>query len=107
MQLTLLSITKLKKLIHAHDAVRTETTTTTTIMKQFSLIDGKPNPKLSQLPIRSKANIIVSQGELMVKTASQLEARENASDRVGIGFGFAFDWLSKRCDFSRPFTEQR
>ena len=107
MQLTLLSITKLKKLIHAHDAVRTETTPTTTIMKQFSLIDGKPNPKLSQLPIRSKANIIVSQGELMVKTASQLEARENASDRVGIGFGFAFDWLSKRCDFSRPITEQR
>ena len=43
----------------------------------------------------------------MVKTASQLEARENASDRVGISFGFAFDWLSKRCDFSRPFTEQR
>ena len=107
MQLTLLSITKLKKLIHAHDAVRTETTTTTTIMKQFSLIDGKPNPKLSQLPSRSKANIIVSQGELMVKTASQLEARENASDRVGISFGFAFDWLSKRCDFSRPITEQR
>ena len=107
MQLTLLSITKLKKLIHAHDAVRTETTTTTTIMKQFSLIDGKLNPKLSQLPIRSKANIIVSQGELLVKTASQLEARENTSDRVGIGFGFAFDWLSKRCDFSRPITEQR
>ena len=107
MQLTLLSITKLKKLIHAHDAVRTETTTTTTIMKQFSLIDRKPNPKLSQLPIRSKANIIVSQGELMVKTASQVEARENASDRVGIGFGFVFDWLSKRCDFSRPITEQR
>ena len=34
----------------------------------------------------------------MVKTASQLEARENASDRVGISFGFAFDWLSKRCE---------
>ena len=36
MQLTLLSITKLKKLIHAHGAVRTETTTTA-MMEQFSI----------------------------------------------------------------------
>ena len=44
MQLTLLSIIKLKKLIHAYDAVRTETTTTT-MMEHFRLSDGKPNPK--------------------------------------------------------------
>ena len=44
MQLTLLSITKLKKLIHAYDALRTETTTTT-MTEYFRLSDGKSNPK--------------------------------------------------------------
>ena len=34
-------------------------------------------------------------------------ARENASDRVAIGFSFAFDWLRGWREFSRPITERR
>ena len=42
-----------------------------------------------------------------VKTGNLLEARENASDHVGIGLGFAFDWLKWRREFSRQITAQR
>ena len=40
------------------------------------------------------------------KTGNLLEARENASDRMEIGFSFVFDWLRLWHRFSGPITEQ-
>ena len=34
-----------------------------------------------------------NQRELKVKTGNLLEARENVSDHIRIGFSFVFDWL--------------
>ena len=36
---------------------------------------------------------MINQWELKEKTSNLLEARENASDQYGVGFGLAFDWL--------------
>ena len=41
-----------------------------------------------------------------MKIGNLLEARENASDQVIIGFGFASDWLREWREFSRPITER-
>ena len=40
------------------------------------------------------------------KTGNLLEARENASDRMEIGFSCVFDWLRLWYRFSGPITEQ-
>ena len=52
----------------------------------------KLKTKLTQLPIRTKVNIIINQWELKVKAGNVPEVRENASDQVMIGFSFASDW---------------
>ena len=41
-----------------------------------------------------------------VNTCKQSQTRENASDHVAIGFGFASYWLSTWHEFSRPITER-
>ena len=40
------------------------------------------------------------------KTGDLLEARENASEQMGIGFSFVFDWLRWWRQVSGPITER-
>ena len=53
-----------------------------------------------------KKNTFKSQWKLNIKTSKPAEARENASDRVVIGFTLTSDWLSWQCEFSGPITER-
>ena len=60
----------------------------------------------SQQPNRTKFNIIINQQELRVKSGNLFQARENATDQVGIGCRSALDQLRWWRKFCRPIAEQ-
>ena len=41
-----------------------------------------------------------------MRTRRKCQARENASDQVAIGFGFASDWLNRWRELFKPITER-
>ena len=53
-----------------------------------------------------KVDITRNQSELKINTCNRPEARENASEKVEIGFSFASDWLRAWREFSKPITER-
>ena len=67
----------------------------------FEWVLLKPKPKLSPQPITGKKNITRSQWELEKKRKLP-KARKNAGDQVGIGVGFASNWLREWPQFSGP-----
>ena len=48
----------------------------------------------------------MNQSELKANTCNRRQARENASERGTIGFGFASHWLGKWSEFCQPITER-
>ena len=52
----------------------------------------RPNPKYSQLSLRTKVNININQWELIVESGNLLKARKNVCDQARIGFSFTFDF---------------
>ena len=66
----------------------------------------KPKPEHSQRANHSKETITRSQWELEVKT-EQPKTRENATDKVAIGFNFESVWLREWHEFSGPITWRR
>ena len=74
-------------------------------MERFSIECHSTNTKVITAAIRTKINVTRNQSELKLNTPNRLEARENASDQVTIGFSFPSDWLRGWREFSRPITE--
>ena len=55
----------------------------------------------------NKETISRNQGEVEVKTSKQPEAREDATEKVAVGFHFASDWSKIRREISKLITEQK
>ena len=67
----------------------------------------KPKPKLSLWLIFTKdTGNPVNQSTLEANTSSWHKARENAREKVAIGFGFTSDWLRKWRELFKQITER-
>lgn len=64
-------------------------------------------PKVIAMSCHNKETISRNQGEVEVKTSKQPEAREDATEKVAVGFHFASDWSKVRREISKLITEQR
>ena len=57
----------------------------------FKPINPRQSPRVITTTNRTKFNIIINKWELRVKSSNLFQARENATDQVGIGCSSAFD----------------
>ena len=64
-------------------------------------------PKVIAMSCHNKETISRNQGEVEVKTSKQPEAREEATEKVAVGFHFASDWSNVWREISKLITEQK
>ena len=67
-------------------------------LERFSTEYRTTKTKVITRPITTDVNSEMNKSEFRANTCNRRQARENACERVTIGFGFASQWLRKRCE---------